>query len=472
MPTLITRGVSSAYAFGLTTASIGRYGWVAMLTSTSATGVVPYATRVTSTGSYVIGLNNGSDYGQEYILTLDSTGTTLSSKTVFEDTGNNAANTVYDIALDASDNVYSIGRKYQIWYPCCQTCVNYYYWTGVSKTNSSSSNLGSTYFGLGNFNAPYFTDISKYSDGSMLISGFTFNTNAWPTMVKLNASLTTVSWSLQNGDNVYIQLRTTVDSTDSAIGFRYNSSGSQINIIKANSTGTITYKKWLNGLGAYYVANGSGPYSKPTVDSSNNIYFTGNYSYPTTVCCCVTYTSRSMAISVDSTATTVRFAKGYVSSGGYIYLPTSPVKDSSDNMYFANYYQGSLGVGMVIFKINSSGILQWARTLTGLGNAVVTTGTTQLAIDGANYVMSMYGGSGKGWVLKMPIDGSGSGTSFSIGGFSCSYGTPTDFSVVDLTGLSLASESGTTYSNISPSLVTTGIAPAASTVFTVTNKKI
>jgi hypothetical protein len=55
MPTIITRGLASAQAFGLMSSG-GTYGWMAQITGSSSFLITAYALRVTSTGSYVIGL--------------------------------------------------------------------------------------------------------------------------------------------------------------------------------------------------------------------------------------------------------------------------------------------------------------------------------------------------------------------------------------------------------------------------------
>jgi hypothetical protein len=180
-----------------------------------------------------------------------------------------------------------------------------------------------------------------------------------------------------------------------------------------------------------------------------------------------------MAVSVDSTASTLRFAKGYVGSTT-IQTPTTPVKDSSDNMYFANSYSGTAGTGTIIFKINSSGVLQWARALVSSASpAIITVGTTVMAIDGTNFVLSLAGSSGnRGYVLKMPTDGSGSGTTFTLGAYSFTYTTPTDFSVIDLT-LTVATDTNSGWSSYTPSVTSsTQPLPAATTGFSITNKKI
>lgn len=474
MPTLITRGVSSAYAFGLTTATGGRFGWMSKLTSSVSLGLTAYAVRVASTGSYVLGLRREYAEGVEYLVTLDSTGTTISAATVFQDSPSNLANSVVDILLDSSDNIYSIGRRVIATPSCCGT-FTYAYWNAVSKTNASSSNLGSTYFGTGNASAGYFTNISKFSDGTILICGFTFTNNAWPAIVKLNSALTTVSWGFQKNSNVYLPVTASIDASDNVLALQVENSSSRLNILSITSAGSITYKKFLNGFSAYFWSLSQGSVSKPVFDASTNSYFTGNYFYQVISCCTAYYYPRSMLLSLDSTSSTLRFAKGYVSSGGAIQGPTTPAKDSSDNMYFASYYTGAQGTGTIIIKTNSSGVLQWARTITqsGYPPTTPTTGVTDIAVDGTNFVLSMSGGGAStSVVLKMPTDGSGGGTTFALGGLTYVYGIPTDFSVVDLTGLTVATDTSSSWTSYTPTLTTTGLAPAASTVFTVTNKKI
>jgi hypothetical protein len=471
MPTIITRGAASVQAFGLMSSG-GTYGWMAQLTASSSFYVSAYAIRVTSTGSYVIGTSfGGASYGSEYVVTINSTGTAISSNTTFQNSGSNLYNNVYDITLDSSDNIYSVGRRYEATPSCCCT-FNFAYWDAVTKTDSASSNLGSSYFSGGTAGAGLFSSLDKFSDGTILMSGY-YSLDQRPTIFKLNSTLTTLSWGLKNEDTSSRPVRTNIDGSNNVVGLLVN--GSQLNIIKTNSSGTITYKKYLNGFGSYYWGSFAiGTVSKPTFDSSNNIYFTGHYFYQEPIgCCCFVYLPRSMALSVNSTGTTLSFAKGYVGDNT-ISTPTAMVKDSSDNMYFANYYNGTSGQGVIIFKINSSGVLQWARAIvqssTGL---TVGNGFTNLAIDGTNFVLAMSSSTiRKAYILKMPTDGSGSGSNFSMNSKTFSYVTPTDFSVVDLTGLSLTTDAGSTWSSSAPTLTTTGIAPAVSTAYTIQNKKI
>jgi hypothetical protein len=471
MPTIITRGAASVQAFGLMSSG-GTYGWMAQLTASSSFYVLAYATRVNSTGSYVIGTSfGGASYGSEYVVTINSTGTAISSNTTFQNSGSNLYNNVYDITLDSSDNIYSVGRRYQATPSCCCT-FEFSYWDAVTKTDSASSNLGSSYFSGGTAGAGFFSSLDKFSDGTILMSGY-YSLDQRPTILKLNSTLTTLSWGLKNENTSSIPVRTNIDGSNNVVGLLVN--GNQLNIIKTNSSGTITYKKYLNGFGSYYWGSFAiGTVSKPTFDSSNNIYFTGHYFYQEPIgCCSFTYPPRSMALSVNSTGTTLSFAKGYVGDTA-IQQPTAMVKDSSDNMYFANYYNGSSGQGVIIFKLNSSGVLQWARAIVqGSTGLTVGNGFTNLAIDGTNFVLAMSSSTiRKAYILKMPTDGSGSGSNFSMNSKTFSYVTPTDFSVVDLTGLSLITDAGSTWSSTDPTLTTTGIAPAVSTAYTIQNKKI
>jgi len=231
MPTIITRGLASAQAFGLMSSG-GTYGWMAQLTASASQYVTAYALRVTSTGSYVIGTSfGGASYGSEYLVTINSTGTAISSNTTFQNPGSNLYNNVYDITLDSSDNVYSVGRRYIATPSCCCT-FNYTYWASLTKTDASSTNLGSIYFAGGGTSTNYFRNINRFSDGSILISGYTLNTNNWPAMVKFNSTITSVLWSKQNEDAVFNSLYTAIDSSDNVIGLRPYSN--QLNIIKTN----------------------------------------------------------------------------------------------------------------------------------------------------------------------------------------------------------------------------------------------
>lgn len=465
MPLLGTRGIASDRGFGVFT-STGVVGWAVLFTSASSLASYPYAIKVTSTGSYVVGLVYAySDY-VEYLVTINGSGTAITSETNFWDNANSLSNNVVDLVLDSTDNIYSVGRRSLT--TCCSPSN---YWVAISKTDSASSNIRSTYFGAGNTNAPYFSNIGKFSDGTILISGFTYSNNAWPAIVKLNSALTAVSWGLQKNSNVYLPVTTGIDGSDNILAFQVENSNSRLNILSITSAGSITYKKFLSGFSAYNWSSvgGQGAVSKPIFDASNNSYFTGNYFYSVVVCCTTYYYPRSMLLSLDSTSSTLRFAKGYVSSGGAIQGPSAIAKDSSGNMYFASYYTGAQGTGTIIIKTNSSGVLQWARTITQSTNSptIPTVGVADIAIDGANFVLAASRGNGNGSiVLKMPTSGAGSGSSFVLGGRTYSYSTPTDFSVVDLTGLTISTDASSSWTSYAVSLTNPGIAPVASSFYT------
>lgn len=107
-------------------------------------------------------------------------------------------------------------------------------------------------------------------------------------------------------------------------------------------------------VGAYVTSSVSG-YSHVTIDSSDNIYYTGNFDSRTSVFVAKTTSSGSSAwqYSID-----YPFSSSPYNSISY----TTVTVDSSGNVYsVARFVDGSnIIYGLVITKLNSSGAIQWS----------------------------------------------------------------------------------------------------------------
>jgi uncharacterized delta-60 repeat protein len=143
--------------------------------------------------------------------------------------------------------------------------------------------------------------------------------------------------------------------------YLFSANGTFALIVKYNSSGTILWQKRSTGFDNY-------PYQpfKIAIDSSNNVYTCGSY-----------YNGSSYL------PTTAK----YDSSGNILWLRTftnisyanTIAVDSSDNVYVT----ASSGSNAVIVKYNSSGTIQWQRLLSGSG---ASTNITSIAFDGFNNV--------------------------------------------------------------------------------------
>lgn len=133
-----------------------------------------------------------------------------------------------------------------------------------------------------------------------------------------------------------------------------DSSGNPIfTITKLNSA--LSTKSWERKIGA----SGYSFYARGVdVDSSGNVYVCGyGMDYPT-------YSNQHMIIAKYNSSGTIQWQRVYHKSGANVYGISIAV-DSSANVYVS----GTAGNDAVLVKYNSSGALQWQRALTPSGNA-------------------------------------------------------------------------------------------------------
>lgn len=246
---------------------------------------------------------------------------------------------------------------------------------------------------------------------------------------------------------------------------------------KFNSSGTFQLGFQLDGGGPQYV----GGYGGVGLDSSANIYnaFSG-VAYP--YGCIVLYKSSSAGTALATSNITKANTQGgsrngaytaagyvfdtansvgYVSgsgAGGLIYKHDTSLGhvwsytytnvtgfqgialDSSGNIYVVGYlYGGSYGSTTKIMKVNSSGTVQWARTLSASGGY----GTeyqywpAQISVVGTKFVICsvLTNGSGQiAFTFQAPTDGSGTGT-FTNAGLTWTYASFSTTATADATNV-------------------------------------
>jgi tryptophan-rich sensory protein len=276
-----------------------------------------------------------------------------------------------------------------------------------------------------------------------------------------------------NATQVAFNAHTSDSSSNSYHGWRQrDSSANYMNLIgKITDTGTFSFTRWGRTGGSYDNAN-AGP-DFLSIDSSNNIYariYDTNY-YLTKFDSSLTHQwSKQLSWSAAPTA---RFGKVAIGSDGSVYgggtgtvakiwkmdssqaraweysisIPANLLNsggatcvaiDSSNNVY----YYGILSNVGYIFKINSSGVLQWTRKLSL--NGLLETFKVNIINDimyitGGGYVSEFDLG---GFIMKLPTDGSKTGT---YGNFvySSETATLTSINEMTITGVTPTIDGGT-----------------------------
>ena len=268
------------------------------------------------------------------------------------------------IAFDGSNNFYIAGyfsTSADPWQQCL-----------IAKYNSSGVIQWQRSIGISNNSHDNFYGIAVDSSGNSYAVGAiqygpSGNTDIF--IVKYNTS-GVVQWqrTLSGSDHDIGMGGIALDSSGNNvyIGNYTKSSGSgnyDIHTAKYNSSGTLQWKRTLGGSGLDYNEAGI------AVDSSGNAYITGN-------------TNSSGAGGYDAviakynSSGTLQWQRT-LGAGSNDYSVGEPAIDSSGNFYIVGNTRsgGAGGADILIAKYNSSGIVQWQRTLGG-SNTDMGTGIT------------------------------------------------------------------------------------------------
>ena len=272
------------------------------------------------------------------------------------------------IAVDSSGNVYISGQTRPVGdYDCF-----------VAKYNSSGTLQWQR--SLGGNSSDYGYSVAVDSSGNVYVTGITFSQgqgSADILIAKFNSS-GTVQWKrLLGSSNADYGNGIAVDSSGNSYitGYAASATYGQDDIITAkyDTNGNIQWQRILGGTG-----NDGG--TAIAVDSSGNSYITG-------------YTNGSGAGNYDmllvkyNSSGTIQWQKTVGASntdwGEGIAL------DSSGNIYLAGYTNATSGAGsydFVVSKLNSSGTVQWSRTLGGssldYGRAIAVDSSGNVYITG------------------------------------------------------------------------------------------
>jgi len=223
----------------------------------------------------------------------------------------------------------------------------------------------------------YFRGIASDYSGGIWTAGL--ESGSGTSMATLNKYSSSGSLQLQktygptSSQYVYFN-NITIDSSNNIYASGPMTTGSvQFNygagIVKLNSSGVLQWQKTV-------VASGSNTCKSP-VDGSGNSFLIYSTS---------TSNSTLTAIKLNSSGSVV-WQKG-ISGLGYVYGRNSFV-DSSGNLYISfatSAYSSGSDVGPAIVKLNSSGVVQWCRTL----NFLLKNYTDNVAVNDAGDVYVSY----------------------------------------------------------------------------------
>lgn len=275
--------------------------------------------------------------------------------------------------------------------------------------------LGNTSGNLGASNQSVAVD----SSGNVYVVGYSGALGVGPYIAKYNSS-GTIQWQ-KAFNNSYKNLAVAVDSSDNVLVLATDFFTQSV-LIKYDSSLSLQWNVYFTASSATYL-------SCLAVDTSNNVILGG------------AYTSNKQWIVKVSSAGSVTWQKT-LTGLGYISIAV----DSNNNAYATGVESGNAPATLV--KYDSSGNVVWQRDISysgasqQYGNAVAVTSNAVFVGVG-----SLYSGHYHKGFVKVPLDGSHTGTS----------GNWT-FSASSMT----AGTTSVTASSLSPTLTTTSMATSSS----------
>lgn len=335
-----------------------------------------------------------------------------------------------NIGKDSSGNIYACGLVFD---------GGSFYRTGIVKYNSSGVVQWQRFYNVGQESAG---QLCVDTSGNVYV--ISAGSGSGCSLAKIDTS-----GSLQWQTDLY-----------DGVGMRFNAvttDGSSV-FVAANQTPSFSYDTKIF-LHSFSASDGSRNFSRQTsvltyvvssgvaYDSSGNIYLTAYYNYENASVLIKFNSSGTLQWSLQSTGTGGNFRDLVVDSSGNIYTCGTEYTGNSR---------------LLIVKINSSGTVQWKRRLgAGIpsGNGYAIAIDSSGAIYAAGYA-SYAGGPDKALFIKLPSDGSKTGT-YSVDGNNWVY----EASTITISSGSI------TDSNINPSQGTPGY-PLSTTTYTQSNDSL
>lgn len=405
----------------------------------------------------------------------------------------------YDVALDSTKNIYAAGYYsnggiYEGWLIKYNPFGVVQWQQRIYNSGGQDLTINSMYIDTSNNIYVAANDAAGSGTDGFLAKYNTSGTVQWQRRLGGTGTDVGRAVTVDSSGNVYMLgyinngANTYLAKYDSAGTFQWQravSQGAQIwpgNQIATDSTGNIYFANFsLLGGSTYagfftsYNSSGTLRWSRQfayssyfqagklvVVDSSNNVYYVGEYNHPSSGL-------RSIYLAKFDTAGTVVWKRGMTGTGssesGSI-VASGATTDSSGNIYLNCKFGGTTN-NAVFIKFDSSGTLLWQRKLTGAnfgGDGLNSDGGLGAWVDnvGSVYFANFTNTSPIGAVIsKLPDDGSKTGT-YTVGSQTFTYAA----SVV-LEDTPDATSSTYTMSNSTPTMTSsTATTSVATTTFT------
>lgn len=288
----------------------------------------------------------------------------------------------------------------------------------------------------------YFTGAARNSSGDIYLAGYT--DTARFLLAKYNSSNTLVWQKTYGGsyEQTYQRGKSlALDSSDNMYIVGWTNSGPSTNndavVTKFDSSGTL---QWQRGLGK----PGNDYFTSVCLDSSNNVYAVG-YTDGTS--------QEAALIAKYNSSGTLQWQRTL--DGGLQEYYHGVCVDSSDNVYACGRASANGGGSVLIVKYNSSGTIQWQRLFYGSAferaYSIQCDSNDNLIVVGQTATTG--GSNDNALVLKLPSDGSLTGT----------YGSYTYTSVSYTDAASSLTDAALSFSVSTGSLTSSALANTTST---------
>ncbi len=376
-----------------TTTSIPVAYWIATLGGAGSdlgTGIAVDASGNVYVTGYTASQGAGSN---DALITKYNTSGTIQWQRSLGGAGGEAGN---GIAVDSSGNVYVTGSTASQGAGVDDVIITKYNTSGTIQWQRS----------LGGATGDYGYGIAVDSSGNVYIAGHTASQGAggndvliakydtsgaiqWQRSLGKGTGDTGYGIAVDASGNVYV-----TGYTDPSTAGNYD-----VLIAKYNTSGTIQWQRRLGNSTSTEFGRGI------AVDSSGNVYVTGDVIS-------TDGTNREALITKYNTSGTIQWQRSLGgATGDYGY---GIAVDSSGNVYIAGYTasQGAGGNDVLIAKYNTSGTIQWQRSLGGSGTdrgqAIAVDSSGNVYVTG--YTASQGAGGNDVLITKLPASGGLTGT--------------------------------------------------------------
>lgn len=367
--------------------------WIAVLGS--STNETAYNSAIDSSGNiYVFGRSNSSGSYRQSIAKYNKSGSLQWQKQL----SNNTHQGYYECwgTVDSSGN------------PVAYNSTSDGTWGGVVVTKLTSAGAITWQQALGTSNDAFADTVVTDSSGNVYGTGPMNDGAGYKMMlIKYNSS-GTYQWQVKtNGEGHGVA----VDQSGNIYngGFAGGTYGLQLN--KYDSSGNLLLQTRTNGQYGYDTYGG-----KVVCDSASNTYSAGLFRQSSG-------SGYEFGLIKRNSSGTIQWQRVITnSSSSYGVVVTNLAVDSSDNIYGTAYTASGANFVGIVAKWNSSGTLQWQRSITPSANSL---GIADVKVDSTGTFMTLscytnVSGNYDYALFKLPIDGTLTGT-YTVGSYSYTY---------------------------------------------------